>query len=1075
MRRQTITKALLLTLVVACLAFVMQFKSQAFPLFEQISFTNRHDIFNQTQTLTTQEHAYQQQAQLVQFNYEPVLYISQTSNPSVFESLQSQEIFYPFQWKARAFNFEQTQEDMWFYSPDGQVIGFNLTIPRDTSGANLSKSEAQSIAEQSLLQSPVNIDLKRYHLIESKYQSNQHDRGDHEFIYELSNPSLDIHPGAFRVALNVTGDQLTSAIRYVKVPESFSRHYQVIRSTNLLLSQIGQIISFILILSSLIGIIINYRHQIHWRTIVYGATILSVLSTLSYANNLPFLYFYYPTQLSIETFGAQTISMILLTIVTTFLSTALAFLVGETFYRLAQPNALGIAHFIPAILKPNRETRKKIIAAYVWLAILFALQTAYFYLGQHIIFMVPSLNVDPNILATYIPWLPPLTQALMAGITEELIYRALPLSLAYLAGKRYGRSRLWMFCTIIVSSILFGLMHASYPIDPPFVRVIETGCVGLIFCAIYLRHGLLTAMLVHVLFDFILMSEPIIYTAGQINITIVITLTALPLLLTFISSQRTAKRHINDDSYQNKNLDVQIDHTDVVSHETIALIAQPALPRYTLAIGLILIAIGLITFPPNIVPGSWESKDTAKASLVASVESIDQSMSELAEHRIGYEYVNNYLLAYFWQQNLLDLALAKQVIDGPRWQLSIQETQGDENQRSEHILVSKHRWNHHIPSTYEGLSIKENEAKKIASDYLQQYHIALSDLISIRSIEMEKRTDWIVTFQSPTKTDDLDIRLLDQIGICGHVVCQHSKVIEIPEDLERPYQDQRSKMDIMSMVKSIANIAIGIGLGIYALIKRRQQSLTLKRYLSYTSGFLGLMSINMALDWHQLMFMMRNTVDPMNTITVPLTLGFSTLISAAIIGLLASISIHWSYDNSNKPSYWGEALLIMGIIFFTQQVGHIYTPPLWQDMSFHASYIPELKVILQPWVTAILYSIMALVAYDALTQITQHWQKNLYLSSAILFSIGFCLSPSTLSWQTSLIYGMLYGLTLLSVGIWMLSNQRRAIVPCVICGITALGLLQTSILTPIFGLSLFIVFSTGFIWSATIDKHAHQL
>jgi len=102
------------------------------------------------------------------------------------------------------------------------------------------------------------------------------------------------------------------------------------------------------------------------------------------------------------------------------------------------------------------------------------------------------------------PWLGTLdlTQAfflsLRAGVTEEIVFRLFLLCFAVWGTLRVSHSRPWAICAgVLVSSLLFGLIHPGFAL--PFL-------VGIVMAHIYLQAGLLPAMVVHFLSDFLPLS-----------------------------------------------------------------------------------------------------------------------------------------------------------------------------------------------------------------------------------------------------------------------------------------------------------------------------------------------------------------------------------------------------------------------------------------------------------------------------------------------------------------------------------------------------------------------------------------
>ena len=93
--------------------------------------------------------------------------------------------------------------------------------------------------------------------------------------------------------------------------------------------------------------------------------------------------------------------------------------------------------------------------------------------------------------------------ALMAGTTEEIIFRAVPGSF----GMREAKEEKDIIKVVIVTSVLFGLVHATNilegaAVSSTLVQVVSAFGTGTLLCAVYLRSGnILPPMMIHFLYD----------------------------------------------------------------------------------------------------------------------------------------------------------------------------------------------------------------------------------------------------------------------------------------------------------------------------------------------------------------------------------------------------------------------------------------------------------------------------------------------------------------------------------------------------------------------------------------------
>lgn len=109
-----------------------------------------------------------------------------------------------------------------------------------------------------------------------------------------------------------------------------------------------------------------------------------------------------------------------------------------------------------------------------------------------------------------VPSISALLIAFQAGISEETIFRAVPVSI--MMKNNPSRKRMWI--AVIITSAVFGLVHmsnivAGAALSGAIVQSVNAACMGLFFVAIYLRSGnILLTMVFHSLHDVIAMTDP---------------------------------------------------------------------------------------------------------------------------------------------------------------------------------------------------------------------------------------------------------------------------------------------------------------------------------------------------------------------------------------------------------------------------------------------------------------------------------------------------------------------------------------------------------------------------------------
>ncbi len=115
------------------------------------------------------------------------------------------------------------------------------------------------------------------------------------------------------------------------------------------------------------------------------------------------------------------------------------------------------------------------------------------------------------------PTLKSLQTSLVAGITEEIIFRAVPASY----GMRQTKEAKKIPIVLVTTSAIFALIHATNilagaSVEATLVQVVTTFGAGAVLCALYLRSGsIIPSMVVHFLYDvYALMNADVVNESG---------------------------------------------------------------------------------------------------------------------------------------------------------------------------------------------------------------------------------------------------------------------------------------------------------------------------------------------------------------------------------------------------------------------------------------------------------------------------------------------------------------------------------------------------------------------------------
>jgi hypothetical protein len=350
--------------------------------------------------------------------------------------------------------------------------------------------------------------------------------------------------GKYRVRLVVGGDRLIELTRYLQVPEAFSRRYEKMRSTNNAIA-FGSFVGIVLyIVGCLIAVFLLLRsRRLWWVPAATLGFIVSGLLALAGINEWPLAWMRYDTAVSSGAFFTQRALSTLLGFLADGCLVALTLAAAEGLGRLAFPEHPQMWRLWSRDAAASRSVVGRTVGGTLLTGIDFGYIIAFYLIATHLWkWWVPAeALVDPDVLATYVPWLSAVAPSLHAGVWEESMFRAVPLAGAALLGQRYGRKTLWIGVALVVEAIVFGSGHASYASEPAWSRPVELIFPSLIWGFVYLRFGLLPVIIAHYLFDLSLFAIPLFATtaAGSpIDRTMVIVCGAVPVLIVVVALLR---------------------------------------------------------------------------------------------------------------------------------------------------------------------------------------------------------------------------------------------------------------------------------------------------------------------------------------------------------------------------------------------------------------------------------------------------------------------------------------------------------------------------------------------------------
>jgi hypothetical protein len=595
-------------------------------------------------------------------------------------------------WWVRLFSEGQEEELGVGFSLDGELAGFAFRQPENNPGADLPEAEALALTEAATT-ALLGDQFADYQLLDSSVVRQTRGRADHRFTWEHRH--LQLGEARFRLEAQLAGDQLVSLVRIKHIPQAFEQRFGEMRVLNQRISQIANaLMGLVFGLGGFLlgGIWLIRQGQLQWRQAVWPGVVLAAGLATVIIVNLPTAWMYYQTVTSSGTFLFQQLFQALATFFFFGIFWIALYAVAEGLTRMAFPQHPGLYGFFKAPQAASPEIAGRVLGAYIWTGFFLLYAVLFIALTSHWGWWQPAwAQVDPNILASWRPGVAPLFNALQAGTWEECLFRAIPLSLAVLLGRRFGMLRPLVIGTLLLQALVFAGAHANYPNLPGYSRVVELFIPAMVFGLVFLRYGLMIAILTHFLYDLVLMSLPLFMTDDSrlwIDRAIVIAAGLLPLLIVLWARWRAGAWRPLPDSARNQGLAVNA----AVREQPAAapVIPVPGSWQFSPAVLAAITAIGiggllLAWTRPDAL--QWQGYTTSRSEALVAAEAVLQARGVQLDSgwRASVTAIGGESNVYVWQE--VGASAYQQLIgsylSAPRWRVQWQRFDGPVEERTE--------------------------------------------------------------------------------------------------------------------------------------------------------------------------------------------------------------------------------------------------------------------------------------------------------------------------------------------------------------------------------------------------------
>jgi membrane protease YdiL (CAAX protease family) len=281
----------------------------------------------------------------------------------------------------------------------------------------------------------------------------------------------------------------------LKVPEAWERSYAHLRSGNDFLT-ILTFVPYVLLLGAALwmGITLTRQGQVTWGTAIKLGLVVAAVLTMMQLNQWPIERAGYNTNSSYGNFVFQQIAGAVLFGLASALTVSIVYPAGESIYRETQPGRLQLSKILTLRGLRSQEFFSAAIVGLSLTGLALGFAVAFYMIGSRFGVWAPQELNYTNSVSTVFPWITGVAIGLFAATNEEFTFRmfAIPF-LERITGSR------WL--AVILPAFCWSFLHAQYPQEPPYIRGIEIGIMGVATGLVMLRWGLMATLIWHYTFD----------------------------------------------------------------------------------------------------------------------------------------------------------------------------------------------------------------------------------------------------------------------------------------------------------------------------------------------------------------------------------------------------------------------------------------------------------------------------------------------------------------------------------------------------------------------------------------------
>ncbi|MEE9166713.1 MAG: type II CAAX endopeptidase family protein [Candidatus Neomarinimicrobiota bacterium] len=1015
---------ILLTLFsVTCIGLTVRYFPEAFPLVTLDLQMDRQAALRSARELALQHNWGPEefrQAASFQLDRQTQTFVElEAGGTEAFARMLEEDLYSPYTWRIRHFREGETNETLIRFTPRGTPHGFVEKLHEEEPGASLTTDSALSIAVRTA-EDTWGIDLNDYERVEESQETLPGGRTDHTFVWERR--GVQVGEGKYRLRMVIGGDKLTMLTHFVKIPEAFSRRHQEMRSANNTIAAISVVVVGLLYIlgGCIIGVFLLLRKRwILWRKPIMWGFVISFLQVLEGINRWPLTWMSYDTALTASRFLLTQIAILVISFISLGVIVSLAFMAAESLSRKAFPHHIqqwrlwsrGVANSLPVL--------GRTVAGYLLVSVFWTYEVGLYFFSTKVLgWWTPSEALfQPDVLATYFPWLSSIAISAQAGFLEESLFRAVPIAGAALLGTRFGHRKAWIAGAFVLQALVFSAAHANYPTQPAYARLVELIIPSIGFGLIYLFFGLLPAVILHFGVDVVAFAMPLFVSSAPgtwLNQLTIVLASLIPLLVVLGIRLRAGKwRRISETDY---NRAWAVPEKERVVKEPLEWPKRetpgPATVRLVPLAGLVGLVLwfGFTDFRTD-APRLTISRGDATALAEEALSETGMELPENARTLNGIEGRVDQRDRFVWQTGGRELyeELMGEHLEPPHWRIRFVQFEGDVAERAEEFQAfvagdgEVFRIRHQLPEAQEGASLSEEKARILA-------HTAIENLYGMDPAKLKKvsaeesrrpnRRDWLFTFADTVNYPLSEGEARIAIEISGDNIGDSRKYVHVPEDWARGERNRNNLTGILVLFCSIILIVALVTGIVGAVVRWSRKDFSVRVFAAFGTVLFGLGVISIINGWPATKARFSTAEPVSNQMFTAIAFPLLGILFLSIgVALLIGLIHNWKREEPDldwgRAAVWGisSGAFALGVSSLIARVAPSLEPR-WAEYASLGSYIPFLAAGMQPVVQYVTATTVLLIIFVTMDRFTRGWTKKKVTASAALVFMGVIITGS---------------------------------------------------------------------------------